>query len=224
MRLAAPGWPDAGRRIVQQPALQALLRRTVSDLPEIRTALNAGAGEGLHSPMIRRYIRQARFLEFDLAGPRGSGLDPDGHRFTASLTNIPVRTASVDLAVCTEVLVHVADHERAVAELRRVLTPGGALLVSVPMPPGVFDRAHVRGGYTLAELAALLGRHELAITDVCYCMHALFRFVLWGWKPLRVPLALIVTIAWLDRIMRLGSPMNLVVLARVVRIPRPAAQ
>jgi SAM-dependent methyltransferase len=224
VRLAASGWPDAGRRIVQQPALQALLRRTVSELPEIRTALNAGAGEGLHSALIRRYIRHACFLEFDVAGPHGSELDPDGHRFTASLTNIPVHTASVDLVVCTEVLVHVADHERAVAELRRVLTPGGALVVSVPIPPGVFNPAHVRGGYTLAELAALLGRHELAITDVCYCMHALFRFVLRGWKPLRVPLALIVTIAWLDRILRLGAPMNLVVLARVVRIPRPASE
>ena len=219
--LVAPGWPDAGRRIVQQPALRAMLRRAATDLPRVRTAVNAGAGEGLHSALIRRYIASARLLEFDLSRPRALGLDPASHRFRGSLTAIPLQTGSADLVVCTEVLEHVADDERAVAEIRRVLSSAGALVLSVPTPPAVFDPAHVREGYTLSQLGALFARHGLAITDMQYCMYGLFKCVLRFWRPFRVPHGVIVSIAWCDRILRLGSPMDLVVLARVVQQPQP---
>ena len=41
-------------------------------------------------------------------------------------------TASVDLVWCSEVLEHVADTEHLLLEARRVLRPGGRLLVTVP--------------------------------------------------------------------------------------------
>jgi hypothetical protein len=78
----------------------------------------------------------------------------------------------------------------------------------------VFDPAHVREGYTLQELTALLDRQGLRIDDARYCMHACFKMVLQYWRPYRVPLGIIVGLAWLDRMLRLGTPMDLVVLAR----------
>jgi hypothetical protein len=45
-------------------------------------------------------------------------------------------------------------------------------------------------------------------------MHACFKLVLQYWRPYMVPLGLIVGLAWIDRWLRLGSPMDLVVLAR----------
>jgi SAM-dependent methyltransferase len=215
VRLVAPGWPDAGRLVVQRPALESLLGQAVRSKHDgtcIRRALNAGAGEGLHTPVIRRFAADALLLEFDVSRP----VEPPPHseRFCASLTAIPLPSASVDLAVCTEVLEHVPDDERAVAELRRVLSPEGALVLSVPTPPAVFDPAHVREGYTLQELTALLDRQGLRIDDARYCMHACFKMVLQYWRPYRVPLGIIVGLAWLDRMLRLGTPMDLVVLAR----------
>lgn len=54
---------------------------------------------------------------------------------TASLrlgdgTSLPAQTDSVDLVVCTDVLVHVPDPRALVQEIGRVLRPGGTLLVS----------------------------------------------------------------------------------------------
>jgi len=51
-------------------------------------------------------------------------LEPDG--------SIPLEHGSVDLVWCSEVLEHVADTAQALLEARRVLRPGGRLLVTVP--------------------------------------------------------------------------------------------
>jgi SAM-dependent methyltransferase len=46
--------------------------------------------------------------------------------------SLPLDHASVDLVWCSEVLEHVADTAHALLEVRRVLRPGGRLLVTVP--------------------------------------------------------------------------------------------
>jgi len=46
--------------------------------------------------------------------------------------HLPLEAASVDLAICLEVVEHVADDRTAFEELARVVRPGGHLLVSVP--------------------------------------------------------------------------------------------
>ena len=212
LRLFAPGWPDAGRKIVQLPVLDPLVARAATNRAIVRV-LNAGAGEGLHTPLIRKYAAGALLLEFDFSLPTRSA-DPLVQRFCASLAAIPVRSGSIDLALCTEVLEHVADDQSAVAELCRVLSPGGYLVLSVPTPPAVFDKAHVREGYTPAQLTAIFDAHGLEIIESRFCMHRLFQAVLRYWKPRRVPLGAILTLAWLDRLLTPGLPMDLAVLAR----------
>jgi SAM-dependent methyltransferase len=213
LRLLAPGWPDAGRRVVQGPPLTELLARAAARAGEIRLAVNAGAGEGLYTPLIRRAVPGANLLEFDMS-PAPAGTGRNSTRFAASLTSIPLPSGSVQLAVCTEVLEHVQDDDRAARELRRILTDGGSLVLSVPTPPAVFDPAHVREGYTLMELSALLRRCGLVVVDARYCMHTFFKAVLRRWRPYRVPLGVILALAWLDRWVRVGTPMDLIVLAR----------
>jgi len=53
-----------------------------------------------------------------------------------SLTDLPHPDASVDLLVCYHVLEHVPDDKSAMAEIARVLKPGGIGLVQVPFRPG----------------------------------------------------------------------------------------
>ena len=56
--------------------------------------------------------------------------------------------ASFDLVTHTEVLEHVPDDARAVAELHRVLRPGGTMLFTVPLYGGraTIERARLRDG------------------------------------------------------------------------------
>ncbi|WP_027370567.1 class I SAM-dependent methyltransferase [Desulfovermiculus halophilus] len=46
--------------------------------------------------------------------------------------DIPLPDNSADHLICSEVLEHLCDYNRAVQEIRRVLKPGGTLAVSVP--------------------------------------------------------------------------------------------
>lgn len=55
----------------------------------------------------------------------------------ASVAAIPLVDASVDLMVCYHVLEHVPDDAAAIAEMARVLAPGGIAVVEVPWRPDV---------------------------------------------------------------------------------------
>jgi SAM-dependent methyltransferase len=61
-----------------------------------------------------------------------------------SLTSLPYADASFDRALCLDVLEHLTFEEqpRALAELHRVLRPGGELLVSVPNLAHLQSRVH----------------------------------------------------------------------------------
>jgi SAM-dependent methyltransferase len=55
-----------------------------------------------------------------------------GHVFRASYAKLPLRSGSCASIECLDVIEFVRDDEEAVAELARVLRPGGTLLVRVP--------------------------------------------------------------------------------------------
>lgn len=72
-------------------------------------------------------------MDFD---PAADGRDVD---VQASVTAMPLADASVDLLVCSHVLEHVPDDAAAMAEVARVVAPGGLGLVVVPWRAGPTD-------------------------------------------------------------------------------------
>ena len=75
------------------------------------------------------------------------------------LTRCPLPKACVDVVVALNVLEHIGDHSRAIAELFRILRPSGRAIIEVPAGPSlydVYDRAlmHHRR-YAMAELIEL---------------------------------------------------------------------
>jgi SAM-dependent methyltransferase len=51
----------------------------------------------------------------------------------ADMTNLPIADSSFDLIYASHVLEHVPDDEKAIAELHRVLKPGGVAILPVPI-------------------------------------------------------------------------------------------
>ncbi len=120
----------------------------------------AGSGEFARKALLEGWCKQVTALEYDAGNftflRDKLGNDPRAEIRQGSLLDIPFPDASFDLVQSTQVLEHIEDHERAAAELIRVLKPGGHALISVPHPPEPFpNEGHVREGYTEADLRAL---------------------------------------------------------------------
>src|SRR5713226_7634679 len=84
-----------------------------------------------------------------------------------SITALPYRDAAFDLICAFDVIEHVDDDERALAELSRVAAPGAALITSAPLHPALWtafdDFVGHRRRYEPAELMDKLARHGFAV-------------------------------------------------------------
>jgi SAM-dependent methyltransferase len=81
---------------------------------------------------------------------------------------LPFEDDAFDCVVSFETLEHLAEHDRLLAEFRRVLRPDGCLLISTPDKAVYTDQLGNRNEFHVAELyrdefGALLGRHFGAV-------------------------------------------------------------
>lgn len=123
--------------------------------------LDAGAGEGRYRPAFSR----ARYVGVDLAVGDAewdySHLDVMG-----SLLDLPFAAESFDAALCMEVLEHVPEPAQVLAEIGRVLKPGGKLYFSVPMLWHQHQKPHDYFRYTSFGLRYLLERAGFEVLEL----------------------------------------------------------
>lgn len=213
--------------MLQEPLFRdALARRSPAG-----RCLNAGCGEGLFTPFLESFAEIEQIVNVDIDDPRISEhrSDPRHVDHVASVTGLPLADASVDWILCTEVIEHVEDDASAARELSRVLRPGGFALVSVPRPPAPYDPNHVREGYSLEQLSALLESAGLRVSWHAYCFHLPMRWllVLWRWQFERLgrgrrslmPRFAVRAFGHLDRTLHPGRPWDLIVLADKAAAP-----
>ncbi|MFH1035194.1 MAG: class I SAM-dependent methyltransferase [Pseudomonadota bacterium] len=148
--------------------------------------LDSGCGLGYLSEVLGRgYTRVGLDQELSsLLLNRRRGQD---RMVRGSLCHLPFRDASFDLALCSEVLEHMPQglDRQALAELARVLKPGGRLLVTVPALEGLRARSrlrnlghddpnggeyHHRQGYHLQQLKDLARGLDLRLASRRYSM------------------------------------------------------
>ena len=111
---------------VEQP-----LVRTILDGLPAGVALDAACGTGRHSAYLASLGHTVIGVDNSAAMlARARVKVPDGDFREADLHDLPLPDAHVDLVVCALALMHVPDLEPVLAELVRVLRPGGSLVIS----------------------------------------------------------------------------------------------
>lgn len=133
--------------IVSQPD-RILLRRQVERLSArlSGTLLDVGGGDGKRYDDAAKGVTRRIRLEID------AKFKPD---IIGSAEAIPLEAASVDSVLCTQVLEHVPHPWKAMAEMFRVLRPGGLALITAPQMNELHEEPHDYFRYTPFGLRSL---------------------------------------------------------------------
>ncbi len=161
---------DLQRRFSVNPVPITEWELGLVDLTAVHHALDAGCGTGVFLlPLARRLVPQgATVVGLDLAegtlGQARARVRAEGLPVECVIGDVealPFADGTFDLVLANYMLYHVPDLERAIAELRRVLRPGGTLLAATN------GREHMRELWQLQEQALIrLGLSSQAVADL----------------------------------------------------------
>jgi ubiquinone/menaquinone biosynthesis C-methylase UbiE len=173
--------PEASRRTVA-----AMADEIAMSLDRNSVVLDIGSGFGGPARYLAKRFR-SRIVCLNISevenqrnrqANRDQGLDSFISVCHGTFEEIPAEDATVDLVWSQDAILHSADREHVIAEISRVLKPGGELVFTDPMqaddcPPGVLERVYER--IHLDSLASLgfyrsttsrYGLAEVAITSM----------------------------------------------------------
>lgn len=116
---------------------------------------------GCGSQPYRSLFRRCNYTGLDIDSPRTRQLAVadafyDGHRF-------PFDNASFDAVLCNQVLEHVFNPAEFLSELRRVMTPGARLLLTVPFVWDEHEQPWDYARYSSFGLRSLLEQHGFRV-------------------------------------------------------------
>lgn len=170
-RLEGEHWWFRGRRKVYLSHLRAAMGSV-----RVPRALDVGGAEGGFARALTDFAEQV--VEVDVAhgddgrdAPRGAERGArEGAYVTARMEALPFGDRRFDLVTLFDALGTADDEARALAEARRVLRPGGLLVVSLPANDGFF--AYGRSGVRSTTRARLRRALESADLNVERVTHA----------------------------------------------------
>jgi SAM-dependent methyltransferase len=150
--------PDRARRQAR------MLAGILHDQPAAAVILDVGCGDGAALAVAATQNPEHQFAGIDwsadaLRQARARGLTVV--RGTME-TRLPVADDAADVVIMSELIEHLVDPDGAVAEVRRVLRPGGSLLLSTPNLAAWYNRGLLAVGiqpvFSEVSLTGVFGR------------------------------------------------------------------
>ncbi len=136
------------------------LRQAFADVPTGAVVLDVGAGGAPYRELFSAFD----YRTTDWAGTSHAPTTPVD--YVAQAHDLPLETATVDAVVCTQVLEHIAEPVDTLLELRRVLRPGGRLVVTVPLTWYLHELPHDYFRYTPYGLRHVLEKAGFVDVDI----------------------------------------------------------
>jgi len=133
--------------------------------------LDVGCGEGHLHPAIRPLCGALDACDSNAAdlwhAARAAPDTPTRRYHVADATALPWDDATFDVVLALELVEHVPDPRAVLAELARVLRPGGTLLLTCPSAdfPLTYDPLHRLAGRRLAAVGAYAYGHDTLPTE-----------------------------------------------------------
>ncbi|MCW3073843.1 MAG: methyltransferase protein [Flaviaesturariibacter sp.] len=138
---------------------------SLKKIPSGLTILDAGAGEC----QFKKFCSHLNYIAQDFGQYDGSGevgLQTGNWNNTkldivSDITAIPLPDHSVDAIMCTEVLEHIPDPVAAIKEFKRLVKPGGYLLITAPFA----SLTHFAPYHFASGLSRFFYEHHLPAND-----------------------------------------------------------
>jgi SAM-dependent methyltransferase len=145
---------------LERRSILQFVEKCADSVPPGARVLDAGAGNAPY----RELFAHSDYVTTDWtqsvhAGARAADM-------VAPLDDLPIEDASVDAVLCTQVLEHVENPAAVLAELHRVLRPGGHLWLTVPLVWPLHEEPYDFFRFTPFSLDSLLTGAGFSDVDV----------------------------------------------------------
>lgn len=123
--------------------------------------LDNGSGKGRFARAIQERNPAAQVTAMDISEAMLRFAPPGIHRVSATMTSLPFATGAFDAAYATESLEHAVEIDRAIAEMCRVVKPGGRIAIIDKNAEhwGRFKTPEWERWFSRKELERMLGKH-----------------------------------------------------------------
>ena len=135
-----------------------------------RRVLDVGSGKGRFAKVLKERHPQSSIVAFDLAEAMLRHVPTGIFPCSGSMTSLPFASNSFDFAYATESLEHAVDIDGAVAEICRVVKPGGRIVI-------IDKNAEQWGKLETPAWEKWFGREQLERMLAKHCREVSSRFI-----------------------------------------------